>query len=174
MEATRDLMERNSERWRDAVARMDPARGADWPAIVKLQMQLAMDMTRSSMQDATRVYGEYVRAVHEQGHDIVRLPGRAGAWCVSLRRRAAPELARRRGGGTPHDRSGVAGIRPGGRQCAGRAGRGAAPPEHSKGLMPRAMERTPATGAPVAGRFAGRALVRRKVDLACALHNARW
>src|SRR5512134_1638949 len=52
MEATRDVMERNSERWREAMSRMDPTRSADWPSMVNLQMQLAMDMTRSSMEGA--------------------------------------------------------------------------------------------------------------------------
>lgn len=70
MEATRDVFERSGERWREVVGRMDPARTSDWPALVNLQMQLALDLTRSSMEGAARVYGEYVRAVQEQGRAI--------------------------------------------------------------------------------------------------------
>jgi hypothetical protein len=68
LDATRELMERNSARWRDAMSRIDPARGPlDWPTIMTEQMQVAMEMTRASMEGAARVYGECVRAMEEQG-----------------------------------------------------------------------------------------------------------
>ncbi len=69
MDATRELMERNGARWRDAMSRIDPTRGPlDWPALMTEQMQIAMEMTRASMESAARVYGEYVRTMQEQGH----------------------------------------------------------------------------------------------------------
>jgi hypothetical protein len=68
IDATREVMERNNARWRDAMTRFDPARGPlDWPSLMTEQMQIAMEMTRASMEGAARVYGEYVRTMQEQG-----------------------------------------------------------------------------------------------------------
>lgn len=116
MEATRDVMELQGERWREAMTRMDPTRTADWPSIVNLQMQLAMDMTRSSMEGAARVYGEYVRAVQEQGRviseafqDVQRRGEDLGMQGMRDNERAAEEAGRRAAEAVSHMSGQVAG-----------------------------------------------------------------
>jgi hypothetical protein len=83
---------------------MDPARTSDWPALVNIQMQLALDLTRSSMEGAARVHGEYVRAVQEQeqgraiseAYESVQQRGRElGEQGLRDNERAAEEAGRR-------------------------------------------------------------------------------
>ena len=103
MDATREVMERNNARWRDAMTRFDPSRGPlDWPSLMSEQMQIAMEMTRTSMEGAARVYGEYVRTMQEQGRAMkdafqqTREQGESlAAEAIRDNDRAAEEVGRR-------------------------------------------------------------------------------
>jgi hypothetical protein len=103
MEATREVMERNNSRWREAMTRFDPSRGPlDWPSLMTEQMQIAMEMTRASMEGAARVYNEYVRTMQEQSRvmsdAIEQTRGQGEALTTQAVRdneRAAEEVGRR-------------------------------------------------------------------------------
>jgi hypothetical protein len=102
MEATREVFDQSAGKWREAVSRMDPAQSMQWPSLMQVQMQLAMEMTRSSIEGASRVYGEYVRTLQEQGralseafHEAHEQGHNLAEQAVRSNERAAEEVGRR-------------------------------------------------------------------------------
>lgn len=71
MEASRDVLSRNGDRWRDAMGRIDPVSGVvGWPALVQAQMECAIDMARTTMEGTARVCEAYVRTLQDQGRAV--------------------------------------------------------------------------------------------------------
>jgi hypothetical protein len=102
MEASRDVLSRSGERWRDTLARLDPARGpADWPAVMQMQMQFAIETTRTAMEGAARVCEAYVHTMQEQGRAVADAYNDAPAAAVA----AAPLDAAGAAGERDNDRA---------------------------------------------------------------------
>jgi hypothetical protein len=71
MEASRDVLARNGERWRDALGRMDSGTGtADWPTLMQTQVHCALDMARTAMEGTARICEAYVRTMQDQGRAV--------------------------------------------------------------------------------------------------------
>jgi hypothetical protein len=83
MDVTRDVINRNGSLMREAWPPVDPTQqSVDWPSIVGQQIRVAMEMTRTSMEGAARVYSEYARIIQEQAPeltDAIVSAGREGA-----------------------------------------------------------------------------------------------